>query len=95
MEHLKNKDLYYYKSQNNKEVDFVFRTENGFRLIQASYSSSNVLTRKREVSVLIDANRKLPGCTNFILTYNEEETIKDGNIEIRAMPLWKWLILMQ
>jgi predicted AAA+ superfamily ATPase len=91
----KNEDLYFYKSQNNKEVDFVFRTENGFRLIQASYTLSDVLTRKREVSALIDANRKLPGCTNFILTYNEEETIKDGNIEIQVIPLWKWLILMQ
>ncbi len=91
----KNEDLYFYKSQNNKEVDFVFRTENGFRLIQASYTLNDVLTRKREVSALIDANRKLPGCTNFILTYNEEETINVENIKIEVTPLWKWLIEMQ
>ncbi len=91
----KNENLYFYKSQNNKEVDFVFRKESGFQLIQASYTLSNVLTRKREVSALIDANRKLPGCTNLILTYNEEETINVENIKIEVTPLWKWLIEMQ
>jgi predicted AAA+ superfamily ATPase len=30
--------------------------------------------------------------TSFILTWDEEKTIKEEGLEIKFVPLWKWLL---
>lgn len=82
------KSLFYYRSRNDKEVDFVLR--NGTRIeqiIQVCYDMSGRNTEKREVSSLIECAGELK-CSNLaIITYNDRSVIeKDGYI-INVIPI--------
>ncbi|WP_297477029.1 ATP-binding protein [Thermococcus sp.] len=87
------KELYYFKDEREKEVDFVV-TEKGevSELIQVSYSLSDPNTFKREVSALVSASDKL-NCDNLtIINWSREDTIEAEGKEIRLVPLWKFLL---
>jgi len=86
------KKLYFFKSKNNREIDFLY-TENGmYHLIQVAYSINDALTKKRELLAFIDANKELKKTENLLLTYNEEETIQIDQLTIELKPVWKWLL---
>ena len=59
--------------------------------IQASYSLTDLGTRKREVDALLALNKKHPLQKARIITYDEEETIQEGGQTIEVIPIWKWL----
>ncbi len=82
------KKLYYYNQ--NVEVDF-FIPEAAVG-IQASYSLADADTRKREVGALVALNRIHPLQKAMVITYDEEETIEDGGLTIKVVPIWKWLV---
>lgn len=88
-----NLDLFYYKTRNNKEVDFVTRKAlNADSLIQVSYNIEDSKTEKREISALIEASEEL-NCNNLLLiTWDREEIKKINGKEIQYIPLWKWLL---
>jgi hypothetical protein len=88
-----NLDLFYYKTRNNKEVDFVIRKAiNADSLIQVSYDIEDPKTEKRETSALIEASEEL-NCNNLLLiTWDREEIKKINGKEIQYIPLWKWLL---
>jgi len=88
-----NKDIFYYKTRNNKEVDFVIRKEiKADSLMQVSYDISDVKTEKRELTALIEASEEL-NCNNLLLiTWDREEVKNIGEKEIKYIPLWKWLL---
>ncbi len=88
----KYEELYFYKTVTNKEIDFLFSTDKGFHLIQVSYSLNDIKTKQREINAIVEANKSLSNCTNYLITYNEEDLIKIGNIEINIIPAWKWLL---
>lgn len=79
------KSLFYYRSRNDKEVDFVTRQGSHVeRLIQVCYDLSSERTLKREVDSMIECAGEL-NCRNlFIVTMNEKRVIeKDGyNIQV-------------
>lgn len=79
------KSLFYYRSRNDKEVDFVTRQgPHVERLIQVCYDLSSERTLKREVDSMIECAGEL-NCRNlFIVTMNEKRIIeKDGyNIQV-------------
>ena len=82
-----NERVYFYNS--NVEVDFYIPDEE--TAIQVSYSiSANDSTYEREVTAL----QKLPAALvchkRLIITYDEEQTIKDDFGEIQVLPYWKW-----
>ncbi|MGM9868802.1 MAG: ATP-binding protein [Sodaliphilus sp.] len=83
--------LFYYRSRNEKEVDFV--TRKGPRveqLIQVCYDISNPRTLKRELSALMECAEELH-CTNLLLiTFNEENCITQNNLTIQILPFLKW-----
>ena len=79
--------LYYYNR--NIEVDFFVPEES--LAIQASYSLTDLGTRKREVDALLALNKKHPLQKARIITYDEEETIQEGGQTIEVIPIWKWL----
>jgi len=85
------KTIFYYRSRNDKEVDFVLREENHVKaLIQVCYDMSNEKTVKREVGSLIECAGELHCDNLFIVTASEENLIqKDGNT-IRVIPISKF-----
>lgn len=59
--------------------------------IQASYTMTDVDTRKREVDALIALTKVHHLQKAMIITYDEEETIQEGELTIEVIPIWKWL----
>ena len=85
------KTLFYYRSRNDKEVDFVLREENHIKaLVQVCYDMSNEKTEKREVGSLIECAGELK-CDNLIIvTNNDERTIRKEGYTINALPITKF-----
>jgi len=85
----KYQDLFYYKTTNNKEVDFYINNQQEKLLIQVSVSLENIDTKEREVKALIKAMDEQKLDTGFIYTYNETEKIKIKSKTIYIIPFWK------
>lgn len=88
--------VFYWKSSNNEEVDFVVKEGlHVSRLIQVCSDISNPQTMKREMRVLVKASQEL-NCNDLLLLndrVDRVETFKwqDARRQIRLMPLWQWL----
>lgn len=87
------RDIYYYKSNNGYEADFVVCRGNSVEEIyQVSYDISNVKTRKREIRGLLAASKETKCNQLFLITdFHREETEIDGKI-IHIIPAHEWLI---
>lgn len=83
--------LLYYRSRNDKEVDFVTRRGAQIEsLIQVCYSLDNEKTRRREVNSLVECAGELHCNDLTIVTMNKETTlIKDG-YNIKVVPIDKF-----
>ena len=88
-----NLDLFYYKTRNQKEVDFIIRK--GIKineLIQICYDLSDPYTEKREINALLEASEELK-CNNLkIITWDKEKEVKISKKKISFVPLFKWLL---
>jgi predicted AAA+ superfamily ATPase len=86
--YVENSTLFYHKTRNGKEVDFVLKGRHGIEsLIQVCYDVSSNDTRKRESEALLEASEEL-GCKNrLVITWDFEEPGR----EISYVPLWKYL----
>ena len=82
------KTLFYYRTRNDKEIDFVTRKGAKVeRLIQVCYDMNSEKTRKRELDSLVEAAEELH-CENIlIITNSQEEKIewKDRIIETTSI----------
>lgn len=80
--------IFYYRSRNDKEVDFVLRDGIHIQsLVQVCYDLSNKKTEKREVDSIIECAEELK-CNNLIIvTYNEERTIEKNGFHIQVIPV--------
>lgn len=86
-------DIYYYKTTNNLEVDFLVKEgKNKFSLYQVSESLNNAKVRQREINSLVSAMDELKINNAFILTEDSEERIQDKNKAITVKPVYKWLL---
>lgn len=85
------KTVFYYRSRNNKETDFVLREGPSIKsLIQVCYDMSNPKTRKREIDSIIECASEL-NCDNLlVITYNEECVIEKDNFTISVVPISKF-----
>jgi len=87
------KEIYYYKTKNNLEVDFIVKKETGEKeLIQVSWSLDDRKTREREIKSLLTAMNELSILKGLILTDDEEENIKIEQKTIIVKPVYKWLL---
>ncbi len=87
------KTMFYYRSRNDKEVDFVLRKGAHIdRLVQVCYDMSNAKTEKREVDSLIECAEEL-NCSNLVIVTSNDERIreKDG-YRIEVVPVAKWSV---
>jgi len=86
-------DIFYYKSRNGREVDFVVQRPGYPRmLVQVCESMAEPQTRKREVAALCEAMAELQLCEGIIVTRNEEELIAAEYGQISVVPAWRFLL---
>ena len=99
-----NRELFYYKTRNDREVDFVVKKGHLVtELIQVCYESINSDVEQRETKALSEASGELaPLDTKLsngvkspkltVLTWDEKREVEKDNMTIRFRPLWEWLL---
>lgn len=80
--------LYFYNR--NIEVDFFVPDED--MAIQVSDSIEDDDTFTREIDALVALNKLHPLKKALIITGDEECEISENGLEIKVMPIWKWLL---
>lgn len=90
-------NIYFWKSEQHEEVDFVVRQGSKTRqLIQVCYDLGNIKTKDREIRALLKGSKEL-GCKDLLVLTEDhqgEEVIKWFGIseKVKFIPLWKWLL---
>ncbi len=87
-----NRELFYYKTRNDREIDFVLKK--GYEvveLIQVCYDLANPDVEEREVKALIEASKELNVTKLTVLTWNEKREVGKDGMTIQFIPLWDWL----
>lgn len=85
------KTLFYYRSRNDKEVDFVTRRGTDVeRLIQVCYDLSSPKTVKREIDALTECANELKCMNLVVVTMSEEKTIEKNGYKIDFLPISKF-----
>ncbi|MBP5516179.1 MAG: ATP-binding protein [Bacteroidales bacterium] len=82
------KTIFYYRSRNDKEVDFVLRNGRHItRLVQVCYDLGSPKTEKREVDALLECAGEL-NCDNLLIVTNaEQRTIEKNGYRIDVVPI--------
>ena len=82
------KTMFYYRSRNDKEVDFVLREGTRIsRLIQVCYDMSSPKTERREVDGIIECAGELK-CDNLVIvTYNDKRTVEKNGYRVEVVPI--------
>ena len=80
--------LFYYRSRNNREVDFVTRQGTHInQLIQVCYDMTSPKTEKREVDSIVECAGELK-CDNLVIvTNNDKRTIEKDGYKIDVVPI--------
>lgn len=86
-------EIYYYKTANNLEVDFLVKSgRKDIALIQVADNLDSEKTKQRETGALTRAMDELKLKSAFILTEDSEEEIKLNGKAIIVQPIYKWLL---
>lgn len=85
-------EIYYYRDQ-SYDIDFcLVRHGKIHALVQVAYTISGEKTRRREISPLFGAGRKL-GCDKLLLiTDHERETVSENGQTVEVIPAADWLL---
>jgi len=87
-----NRDLFYYKTRNDREVDFVIKKGTKVdELLQVVYQVSDPSTERREVKALVEAAGELKAKKLTVLTWDENKEIQENELTVRFVPLLEWL----
>ncbi len=86
-------NIFYWKSIQQEEVDFVIRTGAKIEhLIQVCYDINDIDVKKRELRALLKASKEMR-CNNLLVITNDYEAEeKAKGKRIKFIPLWKWLL---
>lgn len=85
------KTLFYYRTRNDKEIDFVTRKGTKVeQLIQVCYDMSSEKTRKRELEALAEAAEELNCDKLLVITNSHDEKIEWKNLTISAIAINKF-----
>lgn len=88
-----NQDVFYYKTKNKKEVDFVLKKGTKIeQLIQVCYQIDAKDTKERESKALVEASKELNCPHLVVITWDKEAEEKFQGQKIKFVPLWKWLL---
>ncbi|MGB9706764.1 MAG: ATP-binding protein [Microgenomates group bacterium] len=88
-----NENIFYYKTRNKKEVDFVLKEGLKIKaLIQVFYQAGDLDTQEREEKALVEASQEL-NCDNLlVITWDKEGEGKIKGKKIIFVPLLEWLL---
>ena len=85
------KSLFYYRTSNDKEVDFVTRDGRKVTsLIQVSYDISKTKTRERELDALVKASEELKCEDLTLITWDEDASVEYKGNSIQIVSISKW-----
>ncbi len=85
-------DIFYFKTSNGKEVDFIIQKKDRTPvLIQVCESIADPQTRKREISALEQAMSELNVAHGYIITRRDSEEITVQAGKLHVMPVWRFL----
>ena len=88
--------LYYYRTSNGKEIDFVWLdSQKKNHLVQVCFSLVDPLTKKREMTSLTQAMDELRLTEATIVTLDEDQQIEKDGKKIRIIPVYKYLISIE
>jgi predicted AAA+ superfamily ATPase len=93
--HLKmmGEEIFFHKEQ--KECDFIIRQGNQVvQSIQVASNLSDKKVRKRELEGLLEAMKAYSLTEGMIITENDEEEFEVEGFQIKVIPIWKWLLLL-
>ncbi len=80
--------MFYYRSRNDKEVDFVLRKGTHIEcLVQVCYDMSSPKTEKREVDSIVECAGELKCSNLFIITNSDKRTIEKDGYKIDVVPI--------
>jgi len=82
-------EVFYFEE--TKECDFVVSQDGKFSLYQVSFELTEENT-EREIKGLISACKWLNKKAGMLLTYDQQKEMKKEGVEIRIVPVWKWLL---
>ena len=86
------KSMFYYRTRNDKETDFVLRENNRVKqLVQVCYDLSSDKTVRRECSALVETAQELHCEELYIVTYNETRDIEWDGYRIHIVSVAEWL----
>ena len=86
-------ELFYFKNERQKEVDFVIKEHFKVKsLIQVCWNIEDFKTKKREIDGLVAGLQTFNLKEGLVITddYENEEYYKE--FKIRYIPLYKWLL---
>lgn len=84
------RDVYYFRGK--RECDFVVRDKGRMvSAIQACYEL-NEDNRKRELDGLTEAMDALGLKRGLVLTFDQEDELREGSRKFEVKPVWKWLL---
>jgi len=87
-----NRELFYYKTRNDREVDFVLKKGTEvMELIQVCYESISPDVEQRETKALFEASDELKVTKLTVLTWDEKREVKRDDVTVQFIPLWEWL----
>jgi len=88
-----NRELFYYKTRNDREVDFIVKKGTDVtELIQVCYEAINSEVEQREVKALVEASGELGVKKLTVLTWDGKKEVEKDGMTIHFKPLWKWLL---
>jgi predicted AAA+ superfamily ATPase len=79
--------VFYYRTKNNEEIDFIVKTSNGLELIEVTYEFD-----QEHINKVFKAMDELDLKEGVIITWDDEDLIEKNGKRIKVVPLWKWLL---
>ncbi|MBU1199302.1 MAG: ATP-binding protein [Nanoarchaeota archaeon] len=86
----RNKTIYYYRQKH--ECDFLIQEKNKITTAIQVCAEITDENKNREIKGLLDAMNAFKLKEGTIITYEQEEEIKENGKKIKIIPAWKWLL---
>lgn len=87
-----NQNIFYYKTRNTKEIDFVLKKGLKIEYLIQVFYQINKEREKKEINALLEASQELSCDKLLVITWDEEKEEKIKNKLVKFIPLWQWLL---
>ena len=88
-----NRELFYYKTRNDREIDFLLMKGHIVtELVQVCFESISPDVEQREIKALVEASGELNVKNLTVLTWDEKREVEKDGLTISFKPLHEWLL---